>query len=96
MLEAVRRHEPRLPRAPLTDRQALREALAVDVQERQLPVRQLAGLLRLEHPLAVVAHVLEGHATDHEGEAGWLLAHGRDLGLGRLVRPVGGHNDGGA
>ena len=43
-----------------------------------------------------VAHARAGLWLKLEGEAGWLLAHGRDLGLGRLVRPVGGHNDGGA
>jgi hypothetical protein len=43
-----------------------------------------------------VAHARAGLWLKLEGEAGWMLAHGRDLGLGPLVRPVGGHNDGGA
>ena len=70
------------------DWEVLHERVAV----REAP-STAAPLLGFRRKGAVVSveHAREGLWLRLAGEEGWMLAHGRDLGLGQLVRPCDGH-----
>ena len=46
--------------------------------------------MRRKGAIISVEHAREGLWLKLAGEEGWMLAHGRELGLGQLVRPVDG------
>ena len=61
------------------ERVAVREAPSTDAP--------LLGFRR-KGAIVSVEHAREGLWLKLAGEEGWMLAHGRELGLGQLVRPV--------
>ena len=61
----------------------------VAVRENPSTAAPLLGFRR-KGAIISVEHAREGLWLKLAGEAGWMLAHGRDLGLGQLVRPVDG------
>ena len=61
----------------------------VAVREQPSTAAPLLGMRR-KGAIISVEHAREGLWLKLAGEAGWMLAHGRDLGLGQLVRPVDG------
>ena len=64
------------------ERVAVREAPSTDAP--LLGMRRKGAIISVEH-------AREGLWLKLAGEDGWMLAHGRELGLGQLVRPVDGH-----
>ena len=62
----------------------------VAVRERPSTAAPLLGFRR-KGAVVSVEHAREGLWLKLAGEEGWMLAHGRDLGLGQLVRPCDGH-----
>jgi len=61
----------------------------VAVREQPSTAAPLLGMRR-KGEIVSVAHAREGLWLKLAGEEGWMLAHGRELGLGQLVRPVDG------
>ena len=59
----------------------------VAVREHPSTAAPLLGFRR-KGAVVSVEHAREGLWLRLAGEAGWMLAHGRELGLGMLVRPV--------
>ena len=59
----------------------------VAVREHPSTAAPLLGMRR-RGAIVSVEHAREGLWLKLAGEEGWMLAHGRDLGLGQLVRPV--------
>ena len=59
----------------------------VAVREAPSTAAPLLGMRR-KGAVVSVEHAREGLWLKLAGEAGWMLAHGRELGLGQLVRPV--------
>ena len=59
----------------------------VAVREHPSTAAPLLGMRR-KGAIISVEHAREGLWLKLAGEEGWMLAHGRDLGLGMLVRPV--------
>ena len=58
----------------------------VAVREHPSTAAPLLGMRR-RGAIVSVEHAREGLWLKLAGEEGWMLAHGRDLGLGQLVRP---------
>ena len=58
----------------------------VAVREHPSTAAPLLGMRR-KGAIVSIEHAREGLWLKLAGEAGWMLAHGRDLGLGQLVRP---------
>ena len=58
----------------------------VAVREQPSTAAPLLGMRR-RGAIVSVEHAREGLWLKLAGEEGWMLAHGRDLGLGQLVRP---------
>ena len=58
----------------------------VAVREQPSTAAPLLGMRR-KGAIISVEHAREGLWLKLAGEDGWMLAHGRDLGLGQLVRP---------
>ena len=58
----------------------------VAVREHPSTAAPLLGFRR-KGAVVSVEHAREGLWLKLAGEEGWMLAHGRDLGLGQLVRP---------
>ena len=61
----------------------------VAVREQPSTAAPLLGMRR-KGAIVSVEHAREGLWLKLAGEEGWMLAHGRELGLGQLVRPVDG------
>ena len=59
----------------------------VAVREKPSTAAPLLGFRR-KGAVVSVEHAREGLWLKLAGEAGWMLAHGRELGLGQLVRPL--------
>ena len=59
----------------------------VAVREHPSTAAPLLGMRR-KGAIVSVEHAREGLWLKLAGEEGWMLAHGRELGLGMLVRPV--------
>ena len=59
----------------------------VAVREHPSTAAPLLGMRR-KGAIISVEHAREGLWLKLAGEEGWMLAHGRELGLGMLVRPV--------
>ena len=59
----------------------------VAVREHPSTAAPLLGMRR-KGAIISVEHAREGLWLKLAGEEGWMLAHGRELGLGQLVRPV--------
>ena len=59
----------------------------VAVREHPSTAAPLLGMRR-KGAIVCVEHAREGLWLKLAGEEGWMLAHGRELGLGQLVRPV--------
>ena len=59
----------------------------VAVREHPSTAAPLLGMRR-RGAIVSVEHAREGLWLKLAGEEGWMLAHGRELGLGQLVRPV--------
>ena len=62
----------------------------VAVREHPSTAAPLLGMRR-KGAIVSVEHAREGLWLKLAGEEGWMLAHGRDLGLGQLVRPCDSH-----
>jgi len=62
----------------------------VAVREHPSTAAPLLGMRR-RGAIVSVEHAREGLWLKLAGEEGWMLAHGRELGLGQLVRPCDGH-----
>ena len=62
----------------------------VAVREQPSTAAPLLGMRR-KGAVVSVEHAREGLWLKLAGEEGWMLAHGRELGLGQLVRPCDGH-----
>ena len=69
------------------DWEVLHERVAV--REHPSTAAPLLGMRR-KGAIVCVEHAREGLWLKLAGEEGWMLAHGRELGLGQLVRPVDG------
>jgi hypothetical protein len=70
------------------DWEVLHERVAV--REHPSTAAPLLGMRR-KGAVVSVEHAREGLWLKLAGEEGWMLAHGRELGLGQLVRPCDGH-----